>query len=50
MDSLYLVHHGVPFDVAFSLSSEERLNWVIVFGTIRGGTYDRESHRWLGQN
>ena len=50
MDSLYLVHHGVPLDVAFSLSGEERLNWVIVLGTIRGGTYDRASRRWLGQD
>ena len=49
MDSLYLVHHGVPFDVAFSLKQEERLHWVVVLGTIRGGTYDWASRRWVGQ-
>ncbi len=50
MDSLYLVHHGVPFDVAFSLHPEERLHWVVVLGTIRGQTYDWSSRRWLGQD
>ena len=49
MDSLYLVHHGVPFDVAFSLSQAERLHWVVVFGTIRGGSYDWATGRWLSQ-
>ncbi len=49
MDSLYLVHHGVPFDVAFSLAPSERLHWVVVFGTIRGQTFDWSSRRWLGQ-
>ena len=47
MDSLYLVHNGVPFDVAFSLDANERLNWVVVIGTILGGDFDWSSKKWI---
>ena len=46
MDSLYLVHNGVPFDVAFSLDREERLHWVVALGTIHGGGFDWATKRW----
>jgi hypothetical protein len=35
---LYLVKNGVPFDVAFSLPVDERLAYVVVFGTLEGRT------------
>ncbi len=46
MDSLYLVCNGVPFDVAFSLPSEERLQWVVVVGTILGQDFDWQTRQW----
>ena len=46
MDCLYLVRNGVPFDVAFSLPADERLAWVVVFGTLDGGEFDFVSMRW----
>jgi hypothetical protein len=36
----------VPFDVAFSLPADERLAWVVVFGTLDGGEYDWQALRW----
>ncbi len=47
MDSLYLVHNGVPFDVAFSLRKAERLHWVVIIGRLHGGRFDWSSERWL---
>jgi hypothetical protein len=36
----------VPFDVAFSLSPEERLAWVVATGTLEGRLFDWHSHQW----
>jgi hypothetical protein len=36
----------VPFDVAFSLSPEERLAWVVALGTLDGGEFDFVTMRW----
>ena len=46
MDCLYLVRNGVPFDVAFSLDPDERLAWVVVFGTLDGGEFDWQAREW----
>jgi hypothetical protein len=47
VDSLYLVHHGVPFDVAFSLGQRERLAWVVIIGTMLGRQFDWSTEQWL---
>ncbi len=47
MDCLYLVHNGVPFDVAFSLGERERLAWVVIIGTLHGKTFDWRTETWL---
>jgi hypothetical protein len=36
----------VPFDVAFSLSDEERLAWVIALGTLAGRSFDFAAMAW----
>ena len=45
-DRLYLARNGVPFDVAFSLSEEERLAFVVILGTQDGNTFDWPAMRW----
>lgn len=35
-ECLALVKHGVPFDIAFSLSNAERVAWLIICGEIDG--------------
>jgi hypothetical protein len=47
IDCLYLVQRGVPFDVAFSLSDNERLAWVVAMGTLEGRSYDWSSRSWI---
>jgi hypothetical protein len=44
---LYLVKNGVPFDVAFSLPVDERLAYVVVFGTLEGKTFDWPTGQWV---
>ena len=46
MDSLYLCRNGVPFDVAFSLSPEERLAWVVAVGSLDGRAFDFDVMKW----
>jgi hypothetical protein len=41
-----LVKNGVPFDVAFSLSAEERLAFVVALGRLDGGEFDFVAMRW----
>jgi hypothetical protein len=36
----------VPFDVAFCLSPEERLAFVVALGRLDGGEFDFTSLRW----
>ena len=36
----------MPFDVAFSLSPEERLAFVVVLGRLDGGEFDFAALRW----
>jgi hypothetical protein len=40
------VKNGVPFDVAFSLSADERLAWIVALGTLEGRSFDWDSLRW----
>ena len=43
---LYLVRNGVPFDVAFSLPPDERMAFVVAFGTLDGRVFNWQSLRW----
>ena len=45
-DSLYLVKHGVPFDVAFSLDGAERLAWVVTLGELEGRRWSHGAGEW----
>jgi hypothetical protein len=36
----------VPFDVAFSLSAEERLAFVVAFGRLDGRVFDFAAMEW----
>jgi len=36
----------VPFDVAFSLSEDERLAFVVVLGELDGRSFDWQALRW----
>ena len=47
IDCLFLVRNGVPFDVAFSLPPDERLAWIVAFGTIDGREFDWHTLRWI---
>jgi hypothetical protein len=40
IDCLYLVRNGVPFDVAFSLPTDERMAFVVALGSLDGRTFD----------
>lgn len=46
IDCLFLVKNGIPFDVAFSLDSTERLAWVVIFGQLNGLSYNWETGDW----
>jgi hypothetical protein len=46
IDCLYLVRHGVPFDIAFSLPTVERMAYVIVIGTLEGYTFNWNAFAW----
>jgi hypothetical protein len=37
----------VPFDVAFSLSSCERLAFIVAFGKLDGRVFDWNSRSWI---
>lgn len=39
-ESLWLVKHGVPFDVAFSVDDITRAGWSIMFSEMEGRTFD----------
>jgi len=36
----------VPFDVAFSLSADERLAFVVALGTLSGRMFDWDTLQW----
>jgi hypothetical protein len=36
----------VPFDVAFSLQRDERLAYVVIFGTLDGRVFDWKTMTW----
>jgi hypothetical protein len=45
-DCLFLVKNGIPFDVAFSLDSDMRLAWVVIFGQLNGLKFDWNTRSW----
>lgn len=47
MDCLYLVRNGVPFDVAFSLSLDDRLAWIVAMGSLDGLAFDWKNRVWV---
>ena len=46
---MYLCRNGVPFDVAFSLSAEERLAFVVALGRLDGLVFDFATMQWEGR-
>jgi hypothetical protein len=46
IDCLFLVMHGIPFDVAFSLEVEERLAWTVIIGQLKGLIFNWDTHTW----
>lgn len=42
-----LIRNGVPFDVAHSLGSAERLAYIVAFGEAEGGEFDWSQMRWV---
>jgi hypothetical protein len=40
---LWLVWHGVPFDVAFTLPPDERYAYAAIFGKFEGGKFNLET-------
>jgi hypothetical protein len=46
VDCLYLVRNGVPFDVAFCLSPEERMAFVLALGRLDGNEFDFAAMHW----
>lgn len=43
----YLIKNGVPFDVAHSLGSAEKLAYCVSFGEIDGGHFNWASMNWI---
>jgi hypothetical protein len=43
---LYLVKHGVPFDLAASLPAEDLLVWSVIMGRFEGSEFDFDTMRW----
>jgi hypothetical protein len=45
-DCLYLVGCGVPYDVAFGLDDDERMAYIIIFGSLSGFHFDWRTMKW----
>jgi hypothetical protein len=45
-ECLALVKFGVPFDVAFSLTNNVRVAWLVIMGELDGGEFNWSSLRW----
>jgi hypothetical protein len=46
---LWLVHNGIDFDVAFSLSDLDRAAWSIVMSEFQGNKFNLNTMRWEEQ-
>ena len=46
MEALWLVHHGVPFDLAFSLDDLTRAGFAIIFSQFEGREFDWDRMRF----
>lgn len=40
MEALWLVHNGVPFEVAFKMGELDRAAFAIIFSQFQGGEFD----------
>lgn len=45
MEALWLVHNGVPFDLAFSLDETHRAAFAIIFSGFHGSEFDWDTMR-----
>ena len=45
-ECLALLTRGVPFDIAFSLSNDERVAWLIIMGELEGGVFNWTTGQW----
>jgi hypothetical protein len=43
---LYLAMHGVPFELASSLSATQRFAWVVAVGFLKGRAFDWDRLSW----
>ncbi len=43
---LWLVHHHVPYDVAFSLTPAQRLAYAVILGQFKGRNFDWSRMAW----
>jgi hypothetical protein len=48
-ECLWLVKHGIPFDVAFELDDVTRAAWCIVFSEMEGRTFDWSTMSFRGE-
>jgi hypothetical protein len=48
-ESLWLVWHGIPFDVAMTLSDDERFAYAVIFGRFEGSKFDFGTMRFEDQ-
>lgn len=46
MDALWLVHNGIPFDVAFSVGDIDRTAMAIVFSQFHGNIWNWDTMRF----
>lgn len=46
-EGLLLVKHGVPFDVAFTMTDEMRLAACVVFGEFEGNQFSWRDMKWM---
>ena len=46
MEALWLVHNGVPFDVAFQMPDVDRFAMCIVFSGFQGAKFDWDRMRF----
>lgn len=44
---LWLIHNGIPYDVAFSLPLNQLKAWAIIFSTFNGREYDWDKEEWV---
>lgn len=48
-ECLWLIKHGIPFDVAFGLDEIMRTAWCIVFSEMEGAKFDWNAMRFADE-